>query len=397
MSQVLLRSLNDQLNGKVAEMRSTIDEAEKRDGGLTAEDDAKLTEINTDIDALTARRSMVEASLKRAGDIDASVGSTLDAQTDTGAPDAPVTDDDKLRALGRGEVRSVVFAVQKRDLLAGTATDGKETVPTSFYGKLVEHLINSSAILQAGPTTIDTASGEPIQVPVTTSYSSGALVAEAGAIPESDPQFDQRTLGAYKYGVLVQVSTELLTDTAVNLTEFITRQAGRAIGNSFGAHLVTGSGTNQPQGVATATVAGVTNATITADALIDLYYSVITGYRASTSAGWVTSDVNMATMRKLKDSAGQYLWSPAQGPGTVDSFLGKPVYSDPNIATHAAGQKSVLFGDFAAYFVRRAGGIRVERSDDFAFANDLATFRVILRGDGQMADQTGAVKALVGV
>lgn len=395
MSQTLLRSLQDERNTKIAEMRSTLDAAEARDGGMTAEDDATIVNIEADIAALDQRMSSVASAIARMGDVDASVRSALDAQTVTTAEDAPLTDDDKLRALGRGELRSLVFGHNKRDLLAGTATDGKETVPTGFYGSLVEHLVASSGVLQAKPTVLETGSGEPLVVPVTTSYSSGALVAEAAAIGESDPQFAARTLSAYKYGVLVQVSTELLADTGINLTDFISRQAGTAIGNAYGVHLVTGDGSSKPQGVATAASAGVT-AALTADSLIDLFYSVLSGYRASSSCGWVTSDTNMATMRKLKDGANQYLWSPAAGPGTVDTFLGKPVYSDPNVATHAAAAKSVLFGDFATYFVRLAGGIRVERSDDFAFANDLVTFRVLLRGDGQQADQTGAIKALVG-
>jgi len=57
----------------------------------------------------------------------------------------------------------------------------------------------------------------------------------------------------------------------------------------------------------------------------------------------------------------------------------------------------VLFGDFSAYWVRLAGGIRFERSDDFAFSSDLVTFKVVARADGMTVDQTGAIKAFVGV
>ena len=41
-------------------------------------------------------------------------------------------------------------------------------------------------------------------------------------------------------------------------------------------------------------------------------------------------------------------------------------------------------------------GVRFERSDDFAFQNDLVTFRAILRGDGILGDQSGAVKHYIG-
>jgi hypothetical protein len=42
-----------------------------------------------------------------------------------------------------------------------------------------------------------------------------------------------------------------------------------------------------------------------------------------------------------------------------------------------------------------AGGISFERSDDYAFANDLITFRARVRIDGDLP-QTAAVKYFIG-
>jgi HK97 family phage major capsid protein len=111
-------------------------------------------------------------------------------------------------------------------------------------------------------------------------------------------------------------------------------------------------------------------------------------------------DSTAAVIRKIKDSSGgagvgNYLWVPGLA-GAPDTILGKPVVIEPNIAAVATSAKSVVFGDMSAYFVRIAGGVRFERSDEFAFQNDLVTFRAILRGDGILADQSGAVKVYVG-
>ena len=83
--------------------------------------------------------------------------------------------------------------------------------------------------------------------------------------------------------------------------------------------------------------------------------------------------------------------------GQPDMLLGKPVATDPNVAAAGNSAKSVLFGDFSAFWVRLAGGVRFERSDDFAFSSDLVTFKVVARADGMTVDQTGAIKAFVGV
>ena len=274
-------------------------------------------------------------------------------------------------------------------------------MPTTFYGSLLEHMIASSAILSAGATVLNTTSGENIEVPVTTAFSTAALTAEAAEIAESDPAFVKRTLGAYKYGVIVQVSRELIDDTAVDLLGFLARQAGRAVGNKLGTDLVVGNGSSKPLGLFASTTLGVTGATstagvFTADNLIDLHYSVIAEYRMSPSCAWLMSDATIASVRKLKDTTNQYLWQPSLILGSPDSLLGKPIFTDPNVVAQATTAKSVAFGDMSAYWARIAGGIRFERSDDFAFTSDLVTFKCVVRGDGLLADRTGAVKHFVG-
>jgi HK97 family phage major capsid protein len=226
-------------------------------------------------------------------------------------------------------------------------------------------------------------------------------VAEAGAIGASDPVFAQRTLGAYKYGILLQLSSELITDTSVDLEGYLAMELGRALGNGFGAHAVTGTGAGQPTGIVTSASAGVTGGAgvagmFTADNLIDLHFSVIAPYRNSSSCAWLMKDSTLGNLRKLKDSAGYYLFTPAATMGAPDTLLGKPIVTDPFVAAQALSAKSVVFGDFSRYYVRMVNGIRLERSNDYAFANDQVTWRALLRADGITVDQTGALKYFVG-
>lgn len=371
--------------------------AEGRD--FTAEEEGSWVKGNAHLASLDERISVVLDHEKRNADIEAALGRY-------GTPEAPaapaaVSIEDELRALGRGELRSVVVPAERRDLTKGTSTAGGDTVPTSFYGSVWEHMIESSAILQAGATVLNTAAGENLEIPVTTAHSSGALIAEGGTLTESDPAFVKRTLGAYKYGLAIQASSELVADTGFDLLGYLARQAGRAVGNAMGVHMITGSGSSQPSGIVTGASTGVTGSAsvsgaFTADNLIDLYFSVIAPYRNSSSCAWIMKDATLGAVRKLKDSQNQYLWQPSLIVGQPDTLLGKPVFTDPNVAAVALSAKSVIFGDISAYYARIAGGIRFERSDDFAFGTDLVTFRAIVRGDGTLADRTGAVKLFVG-
>ncbi|MFI5755627.1 phage major capsid protein [Streptomyces sp. NPDC051569] len=382
--------------------KALLDTAAAAKRELTAEEEGQYQALNADLDRYDARAKELADAEQRTRDADAAFAELL------GKPatrTAPGQDNEELRRFLTGEVRSYEIRpegrVDFRALTKGTATAGGNTVPTTFYNRLMEFLIESSGLMAAGPTVLNTASGEPIEIPIVTSYSSGALVAEGGQIPTSEPAFGKRALGAYKYGAMMKVSTELTTDTAVDLEGFLARQAGRALGNAFGAAAITGTGTNQPGGLVTSATAGVTGGTgaagaPTADNLIDLLYSVIAPYRNSSSAGWLLRDSSVAAIRKLKDQNGQYLWQPSLVVGTPETLLGKPLYTDPNVAAVGLGAKSVIFGDISQYYVRMAGGVRFERSDDFDFDHDMVSFRTLLRADGLLADQTGAVKYFAG-
>lgn len=253
MSLLLARRAFDEKLRAETEIRSIFDAADGRD--LTSEELASVDRLDGEVRSLGDRAAeLMEQEQRSRGAADALARLAPLDESDGGADVDDVGA--QLRSFLRGEQRSVVVAPERRDLVKGTATAGGNTVPTTFYGRLVEHMVEVSGVLAAGPTLLETASGESIEVPTTTAFSTAALTAEAVAIAESDPAFAKRTLGAYKYGATIQVSRELIDDTAVDLLGFIAAQAGRAVGNALGAALVTGSGSSQPAGVATQATAG---------------------------------------------------------------------------------------------------------------------------------------------
>lgn len=407
MANEVAKRLRDRRQNVWEQAKELADHAAEENRAFSAEEQGTWDALNEELDKLDTRIKAVLEQEQRAKDADDAFNRVYDKTPEKGkAPQSQASSE--LRAFLIGAPGAPRYfdvrpegQVDFRTLSKLTAGAGANVVPTSFYDRLVAHLIETSAILQTGPTVLNTTSGESIQVPKTTAHSTGAIVAEAGTIGASDPAFGQITLAAFKYGILIQVSRELLTDEGVDLEGYLAMQGGRALGNAFGAHMVTGTGTGQPRGVVTDATTGVTGGAgvvgaFTADNLIDLQFSVIAPYRASMSCYWVTRDATLATIRKFKGSDGQYIWQPSYVLGEPDRLLGKPLVTDPNVAAVALSAKSVIFGDFSQYFVRMAGGVRFERSDDFAFNTDLVTFRVLIRADAALVDLTGAVKVFVG-
>ena len=102
---------------------------------------------------------------------------------------------------------------------------------------------------------------------------------EEGAYVESDDSFGQVSIGAYKLGTMIKVSEELLNDSVFDLETYIAREFARRIGTKEEEAFFTGDGSGKPLGILAATggaQTGVTAASataVTADELIDLFYS----------------------------------------------------------------------------------------------------------------------------
>jgi HK97 family phage major capsid protein len=368
----------------VEQIREVTDFAESEKRGLLAEDVAKIEKIEADI------RSAEEAIGVAKRNEERMVAAANAAQSFVPKSESR-SDSDVLRQIANGELRS--FDFEKR-----TLTPSDNTVPKSFYdevfsvARLVGPMLDVSQVL-------NTASGENLTIPTLTAYSTATIKGAASTIDASDPVFSSITLGAYKYSFLVPVANELLTDAGFDISALIAEQAGNAIGYAVNEGLTNGTGTVQPNGIKNAAGSGVTGGTgvtggFTADNLIDLAYSLDGAARRLPGVGFMANSASVGAIRKLKDTAGNYLYQ--VGIGQPDTFAGFSIVENPALPSAGTGVVgSVLFGHLPSYKVRMAGGLQVAQSADYAFNQDVTTFRVTMRVDGNLT-HAGHVKYFKG-
>jgi HK97 family phage major capsid protein len=386
--------------------------AEVRD--MSGEEKAKDENFRTDLDGLDIRIDDLDKRVRadqaretNRAKIEAITGRNV--TEDEGRADQK--DAELIRSVLTGKSRSALIPIsgmhvdrgadgryQVRTLTSGTLGSGGALIPSSFRQSLYEFLVDESAIRQAGATVITTGGGENLTLPRLVSHGTAAIVGEGTAAAGSDPSFGTIVLGSWKYAQLLQLPRELIEDEQVDLLSFVARDMGRALGAVSGAAFVTGSGTNAPMGIMTASTIGVTGGTgvvgvPTANNLIDLMYSVASPY--ANRGAWLMARATEGAIRKIKDTYDQYVWQPGILSGTPNQLLGRPVYSDPNVAAMGTNNLAVLFGDIGGYWIRDVGSIEIARSDDFAFSTDLVTYRAILRTDGDLVD-TAAVRTFKG-
>lgn len=350
--------------------------AEKRD--LTAEEQVQFDRINADLDERAAAIDNIRKIEEREAKA-AELSRGLEIAS-------PKSDSDLLRAIARGEVRGHNFE-------ARTLTPSSNLVPTGFFDQVWMKAREVGPMLRVG-NILNTASGEDIVFPTLTAYSSAALVAAGGTIAASDPTFSSVTIGAYKYSFLVPVADELLVDSGVNLEAELAKAGGNSIGYAVNTALTTGTGSSQPNGVVTAASSAVTGTAAagapTGDDIINLYYSLDGAVRAASNFAFMANATTIASIRKLKDTTGAYLFQPSLAAGTPDTLIGRPLVENPAMASGTSA-KSILAGDWDAYRVRVAGGLQVAQSSDYQFNLGVVNYRFQIRVDGDLLD-TSAIK-----
>lgn len=348
--------------------------AEKRD--LSGEETQTYERIMADIDERAKLIESIKATAEREERAAEAAASFQPTETATSA------DSDILRSIAMGERRGHEFSPEKRALVGSS-----NTVPQSFYNQVFQVARLVGPMLQTSQI-FNTTSGESLTIPTLTARSTAAVATATQAISESDPTFSSITLGAYKYSFLVGVANELIADAGFDLTSLIAEQAGNEIGYAVNRDLTVGTGTVQPNGLANVAGSAVTGGTgvagaFTYESLIDLVYSLDGAARMLPGVGFQMSSTALANVRKLKDGAGNYIFVPGTA-GQPDQILGYNIYENPAVAAVGTGNKSVLFGHLPSYKVRIAGGIDIAQSPDYAFNQDVTTFRVKMRVDGNL-------------
>lgn len=275
-------------------------------------------------------------------------------------------------------------------------------VPTTMARSLYENLEAFTVMLRAPTYKFVTSSGEQMKFPKSNAHAIATQVSGQGTLlAGTDPTFLSMTMDAFKYGELVIVANEAITDAAFPLADFVGRDIGRALGRIIDNDLTIGSGSGQPNGIMTAAVGAGTIATggslidPTYEKLVDLVYSVPDAYRQG-SVGWLMRDSTAGTLRKLRDNSlaagtsGAVMWEPSLTNGLVngvpDRLLGFPVYTGAYVASLGSNNKIIGFGDFSAYYIRTVGNIVLDSDASRYFDTDQTGFRGRWRIDGDLID-----------
>ena len=368
--------------------KAFLDSHRNDKGMLSAEDDATYSRMEQEITDLGKEIARLERQEALDAELNRPVNKPLTGKPMNGKETAKTgraTDEYRQNFWNMMRSKTPMPTVMNA-LQIGTDSEGGYLVPDEYERTLVEALEEENIFRQLAKI-IQTSSGDR-KIPVVATKGTASWIDEEGAYLESDDSFGQVSIGAYTLGTMIKVSEELLNDSVFNLESYISREFARRIGAKEEESFFTGDGTGKPLGILAATggaETGITAASataITADELIDLFYSLKAPYRRN--AVWVLNDSTIKAIRKLKDNQGQYLWQPSLTAGTPDLLLGKPVRTSAYMPAIAADAKTIAFGDFSYYWIADRQGRSFKRLNELYAATGQVGFLASQRVDGKL-------------
>ena len=382
-----ITELRDKRNKAWEAAKAFVETKRDADGLMTAEDAAtyaqmeqKVQDYSTEIDRMERQEAMDRQ---------------LNAPTSTPITGKPATAKvetksgraaDTYKASFWNQMRNKTSVEVRNALSVGVDADGGYLVPDTYEKTLIQAL-NDTMVVRKLAHTFVTACGVH-KIPVVTSHGTANWVEESGEIPETSETFGQQHIGAHKLTALIKISEELLNDSAFDLEEYFQKEFTKRILNAEEVAFITGDGNGKPTGLLdadTGAEVGVTTESateITADDVINLYYSLRAPYRSK--AVWLLNDSTVNALRLLKDKNGQYLWQSSLKEGTPDMLMGRPVYTSTAFPSIGAGQKAVAFGDLSYYWIGDREGITFRRLNELYAAKGQVGFLATKRVDAKL-------------
>jgi HK97 family phage major capsid protein len=294
-----------------------------------------------------------------------------------------ITERQRQLVWERRDTDANALAAGIQTLTSSALSSGGAFVPAGFVYDIMEALKYYCNFLDPNVCgQLETATGNILPYPTDNDTTNeAAILAENTSDTEVPVTMGVINFGAYKFSSrIVRVSVELLQDSAFNLEDYLKRKFAIRFGRAYEQYFTTGTGSAQPTGIVTATLAGgvtpvIATGSSTNDGssntgtnsigsndLIALEHSVDPLYRRG--ARYILHDQTLKAIKQILDKYGRPLWLPGLSVNAPDTILGYPYVIDNSMPQIGAAKNTVLFGDTSKFIVRKVKDISILRLDE---------------------------------
>lgn len=244
---------------------------------------------------------------------------------------------------------------EKKALTVSNDSTGGYLAPPEYVRELIKDITEISPI--RGIARVRSTGARSIQVPKRTGTFSAQWVAESGTRSETTGyQVGLEEIPAHEYYALVDISEQDLEDSVFDLEAEMQSEFSTQFAKAEGAAFVSGNAVGKPEGFMTNSDVSEVNSgngtALLADGLLSLVHSIKSDY--ANNATFVFNRSTLSEIRKLKDTAGQYVFQAGMSlvQGVPNTILGYPYVEATDMPNVGANAFPVAFGDFSrAYMI----------------------------------------------
>ena len=244
---------------------------------------------------------------------------------------------------------------EKKALTVSNDSTGGYLAPPEYVRELLKTVTEISPIRSIA--RVRSTGQRSVQVPKRTSTFAAQWVAESGTRSETTGyNVGLEEIPAHEYYAMVDISEQDLEDSVFDLEAEMQSEFATQFAKAEGTAFVSGNAVGKPEGILTNTSVSSVNSgngtALTADGLLTLVHSIKSEY--SRNGTFVFNRGTLAAIRKLKDTAGQYVFQAGMmlTGGVTNTILGFPYIEATDMPDVGSGTKPVAFGDFnRAYMI----------------------------------------------
>jgi len=395
------RELRNRRARAIADARAILARAEQENRDLTAEEQTQWDSLIAEADSLRAQIEREERQAALEVGLDESAAAPLHTQSEPEQRGGQPSDAERRLAAFqrifpawltqdyRGIPATELRALQN-DL---DASGGYLHAPEQFVNQLIM-AVDDQTFIRRLATVYQVSSADTLGVPTLDADPADAdWTSElATGSEDSTMSFGKRELHPRPLAKRIKISRTLLRKVP-SVDGLVRARLAYKFAISFEKACMTGAGATGPLGIFTASADGIStsrdyatgNAATypTFDGLIGAKYTLKAAYWPR--AQWIFHRDVMASIAKLKDGEGQYIWRESVRVGEPDRVLGMPVNMSeyaPNTMT--ASQYVGILGDFAAgYWIADAMSMEFQLLQELYAANNQVGIIGRLESDGQ--------------
>jgi len=326
-------------------------------GESSAYNEEKLSKIEAKLDSYEEMNQKLTIAEQNAEQIKEQVSKieTMVTRPDSGFESKQV--DEYLNAFDKYCRKGVegLDSMEKKALTVSNDTTGGYLAPPEYVRELLKTITEISPIRSIA--RVRTTGQRSIQIPKRDGQFAAQWVSESGTRSETTGYtVGLEELPAHEMYALVDISEQDLEDTVFDLEAEMQSEFAEQFAKAEGAAFVSGNSVGKPHGFMDASGVGSVdsgNATsVTADGLISLVHNIKSDY--TRNGTFVFNRATLASIRKLKDTAGQYVFQTGMmlGGNMVNTILGHPYVEATDMPSEGADTFPVAFGDFRrAYMI----------------------------------------------